>query len=76
MVRQQLQSSLGISSFEGIDTHRTNRKPDSASKRSLFFPSLDLVNPVSPDRLALNHDGVVQHEVLAVSAEKPRLPLS
>jgi hypothetical protein len=73
MVRQQLQSSLGISSFKGIDTYGTNRKPDSASKRSLFVHSLDLVNPVSSDGLALNDDRVVHHEVLSVSAERGKV---
>ena len=75
MVRQQLQSSLGISSREGIDTYRANREPDRASERSLLFPALYFVNPVSSDRLALNKDGVFHHGVLFVSGEETRFTL-
>ena len=46
MFRQQVQSSLGISSREGIDTYRANRKPDRASERSILFPPLHLVYPL------------------------------
>src|SRR5438034_6278443 len=35
MIRQQLQSSFGIFSLKGIDTYRADRKPDSASQRSI-----------------------------------------
>jgi hypothetical protein len=72
MFRQQLQSSLGISSREGIDTYRANRKPDGASERSIFFPSLNLVNPISSDRLALNKNGVFHNGVLFVSTKETR----
>jgi hypothetical protein len=75
MFRQQLQSSLGIPSREGIDTYRANRKPDSASDRSIFFPSLNLVNPISSDRLALNKNGVFHHGVLFVSVRETRFAL-
>jgi len=75
MFRQQLQSSLGIFSLEGVDTYRADRKPDRASERSIFFPSLYLVNPVSSDWLALNKDGVFHHGVLFVFGEERRLTL-
>jgi hypothetical protein len=67
MIRQQLQSGLGIFSRKGIDTYRANRKPDSASEGSIVFPSLYLVNPVSSDGLVLNADGVLHQGVLSVS---------
>jgi hypothetical protein len=72
MVRQQLQSSLGISSPKGVDTYRANRKPDRASERSILFPSLYLVNPVSSDSLTLNKDGVFHCGVFSVSGEETR----
>jgi hypothetical protein len=72
MFRQQVQSSLGISSREGIDTYRANRKPDCASERSMLFPPLYLVNPVSSDSLALNKDGVFHHGVLFVCEKETR----
>jgi hypothetical protein len=60
MVRQQLQCRLGISPLKGVDTYRANRKPNRASGRSIFCPPLNLVNPISADRLALNKDGAFQ----------------
>jgi hypothetical protein len=75
MFRQQLQSSFSITSREGIDTYRANRKPDSASEHSIFFPSLYLLNPVSSDSLALNKDGVSHHGVLSVSGKETRFTL-
>jgi hypothetical protein len=74
MVRQQLQSSLGISSFKDVETYRTNRKPDRASERSIFFSSLYLVYPVSSDRLALNKNSVVHNDVPSVSGRDKLLP--
>jgi hypothetical protein len=68
MFRQQLQCSLGIFSLKGIDTYRANRKPDRASERSIFFPSLNLANPISSDWPALNKYGVFHRGVLFVSA--------
>jgi hypothetical protein len=75
MIRQQLQSSLGIFSLKGIDPYRADRKPDSASERPIFFPSLYLINPVSSDGLALNKDGVSHHGVLSVSGKETRFIL-
>jgi hypothetical protein len=72
MVRQQLQSTLGISSPKGVKTYRAHGKPDRASERSILFPSLYLVNPVSADRLTLNKDGVFHYGVLSVSGEETR----
>lgn len=59
MIRQQFQCSLGVLSLIGIETYRANRKPNSASERAICFPSLNLVNPVRSDSLALNKDRVV-----------------
>src|SRR5713101_8355063 len=73
MIRQQLQSSLGISSLKGIDTYGANGKPDSTSERSIFIPPLYLVNPVSSDWLALNKDGVLHYGALSVSGKETRL---
>ena len=75
MVHQQLQRTLGIFSLKGVKTYRAHRKPDRASERSLLFPALYLVNPVSSDRLALNKDGVFHHGVLFVSGEETRFTL-
>lgn len=66
MVRQQLQSSLGVFSLVGINTYWANRKPDRTSDRSIFVPSIYLVNPVRSDTLALNNDGF-HRDVLSIS---------
>jgi hypothetical protein len=58
MVRQQLQSGLGISSLKSVDTYRSDGEPDRASEFSIFFPTLDSVDPIRSDRLALNEDRV------------------
>ncbi len=60
MVPQQRQCGLGIRSLKGVDTYRTHGKPNRASELSIFCPSLNLVDPISSDRLALNKNGVFQ----------------
>jgi hypothetical protein len=69
MIRQQLQSGLGIFSRKGIDTYRANRKPDGTSEGSIFFALVYLVNPVGSDGLVLNADGVL-HQVCFPFLEK------
>src|SRR5262245_44551626 len=54
MIFQQPQCSFGIASLKGIDTYGANRKPDGAGHESIFLSSLDHMDPVRSDRLALN----------------------
>lgn len=75
MVGQQLQSGGGICSFESVDAHRADGKPDRASGNPIFLPALDVVNPVGSDCLALNEDGVLHHGALSISEKKTRVIL-
>jgi hypothetical protein len=59
MIGEQLQCRFGIPSLEVVVADGTNGEPDGARELSILAAALDLVNPVRPNRPALNKHGVL-----------------